>query len=218
MIEYIIPENPDDRVLRRASYLLNNNDVICFPTDTNWVLAAAIDSKKGIDLLYKLKGEDQGKHFSIMCSSISQASKYSLISDFAFRKINRKIPGPYTFIFNPSKDLPKAIKSYRKEKQIGIRIPSAIFCKKLLEFHGDALVTTSITSMTLEKKGYSNTYGPYEQEIYSYQIEDAFSAEIKMILDPGDFHFIGPSTVVDFSNGDDPSVLRKGAGDVSGLI
>ena len=215
MIEYVIPENPDDRILNRASLLMEEGGIVCFPTDTNWVFAASTDSKKGIDALYVIKGAEKGKHFSMMCSNISEASQYGIIYDSAFKKIRKVLPGPFTLIFEPTKELPRAIRGYRKEKEIGIRIPASNLCKRLLEATGKPIITTSITHEMLEKTD-AGIYLDQDSMIYSYQLEEAYGHRLKMIIDPGDFEFHGSSSVISFATDDgSPEVVRAGAGDVS---
>lgn len=218
MIEYIIPENPDDRILRRASEAMRSGGLVCFPSDTNWVVAASTCSKKGIDSLYDFKGAEKGKHFSMMCNSISDASQYGVIYDQAFRLIKRCLPGPYTFIFAPTKDIPRAIRGYRKEHEIGIRIPDNLFCQRLVSTHGEPLVTTSLT-MPMLKASHIGVTVDDSLPIYSYQLEEAFGHLFSMIIDPGEFEFLGESSVVTFATDDGvPVVLRNGAGDTSLFI
>lgn len=215
MIEYIIAENPDDRILKRASENIRAGGLICFPSDTNWVVAASACSKKGIDALYDFKGAEKGKHFSMMCNSISDASRYGTIFDHAFRLIKKVLPGPYTFIFSPTKEIPRAVRGYRKEHEIGIRIPDNTLCQRLVSMHGEPLVTSSLTHQMLKATHVGNTVDD-SVPIYSYLIEEAYGHLFSMIIDPGEFEFFGESSVVSFANDAGmPEVIREGAGDVS---
>ena len=213
MIEYIVADNPDERIIRRACEFLRDGKIIVFPTDTNWIFAANLMNKKAVEAIYKIKGSDKKKHLSVICSSISQASKYANISNSAFRLINKAVPGPYTFILTPTREIPRSIKEYKKSREIGIRIPKSKICVKLIEFFDYPIITASLTSDLLKDNGIS----VYGDEIFSYQIEEAFNYQISMVLDPGEFHIpINGSTIIDFSNEDDvPKLLREGAGDFS---
>src|SRR3989339_1142856 len=126
MIHYVISTNPDDRVLKRATYALSEGGLIAFPTDSSWVIAASPMSKVAVERLYKLKNVDHHKHFSLLCNTIAQASRYAFISDAVYKRIRNKLPGPYTFVFTPTNDLPRSIRDYKKEKEIGIRIPASV--------------------------------------------------------------------------------------------
>lgn len=216
MISYVIAENPDDRILAKACLALDADQVIAFPTDTSWVLAANLFSKKAVESLYRLKGIDKKKHLSVLCNNISQASRFAVISDSCFRRIRSKVPGPYTFIFAPSYEIPRTIKDYRKDNQIGIRIPQSILCSRLIERYEHPILATSITRSMLSIEEDDESFEPIQ--IFSYQIEEAFP-QLQIILDPGEFHSLGGSSVIDFStNGDSPIVIREGAGDVSSFL
>ncbi len=215
MIEYIIPENPDDRIINRAIDMMNSGGIICFPTDTNWVFAASTDSKKAIDALYSIKGVEKDKHFSMICNNISEASQYGIIYDGAFKLIRKVLPGPYTLIFEPTKELPRAIRGYRKEKEIGIRIPASILCQRLVQANGKPIITSSVTHDMLAENS-NGLFLDQDSMIYSYQIEETYGHRLQMIIDPGDFEFHGDSSVINFATDDGiPAVIRAGAGDVS---
>ncbi len=211
MIHYVVANNPDDRILNQIANLLTNGGVVSFPTDTNWVLAASPFSRKGVDSLYKIKAINRKKHLSLLCNNISQASKYAIISNNTFRLIKRKIPGPFTFIFNPRKDIPRTIKDYRKDGEIGIRIPDSILTQRLIDAFEGPIITTSISPEMLELP--TNDDG--EEEIFSYQIEDYFQHQVNCIIDPCQENPLLPSSIVDFSNDDVPVIIREGAGNIS---
>lgn len=212
MITYVVYENPDDRILRKASDLLKNGGVICLPTDTNWVFAACPLSKRGVDNLYRVKGVDRKKHLSILCNSISQASQFAIIDNQVYRLVKGCIPGAYTFIFNPTRDLPRVIKSYHGESEIGIRIPDSILCNRLIAVHGDALITTSVSWEMLHE---ANALDGFNSEIFSYQIEEKFDQHLDMIIDPSYEQRLEASTIVDFSGEEAPTIIRFGAGDAT---
>ncbi len=220
MISYVVSSNPDDRILQRAANFLDDGKLVAFPTDSHWSIATSPYSKSGVDLLYKMKKVDHHKHFSLLCNSISQASKYAYIPDVAYRRIRSKLPGPYTFIFTPTNDLPRYIRDYKKDKEIGIRIPKSVLVNKLVEHLKHPLITTSISSEMLPE--FFETEKVEEEgqyEIYSYQIEEGIGHQLAMIIDPGDFEFSGPSTIIDFSKDIyAPVVLREGLGECESFL
>ena len=63
MIETINFDNIDDRVLIRAKKILDNNGLICVPTDTSFSIVCSPNSKHGIDKLKSLKGK--GTQFTV---------------------------------------------------------------------------------------------------------------------------------------------------------
>lgn len=209
MIEYIIPHSPDDRVLRKASAILSKGGLVCFPTDTSWILAACSTKKDGIEKLYKVKKEGVQKHFSILCNDISKASEVAQIDNQAFRLLKKTIPGNYTFIFEATKKIAKFVQASKTDKEVGIRFVPSTLVNKLIETHGEVLVSTNIPKSLLGID--ENSFDP----IYSYQLEDSISHITDLIIDPGEFDFDGPSSIVDFSSGGVPVIVREGAGDIS---
>ncbi|MBT3235832.1 MAG: threonylcarbamoyl-AMP synthase [Bdellovibrionales bacterium] len=215
MIEYVIPNNPDDRILDRISTVLDAGKVVVLPTDTNWVFVASIKKSQGAERLYRIKGLDRHKHLTVLCNSISQASHYAVISNAQYRLIRPKLPGPFTFIFNPTSHLPRVLKSYKRDKEIGIRVPQSTLISRLIEAHQSPLVSTSLTlDLLLHNLApeFCKELGGVE-EIYSYLIEEAFSNQVEVVVDSEGTELSGNSTVVDFSNQEEgPQIIRQGSG------
>lgn len=207
MIEYIVAHNPDDRVLKKACDILNQGGLVCLPTDTNWILIASPFHKDGIEKLYKLKKENDTKHFSVFCSDISMASEVAIIDNQSFKTLKKAIPGHFTFIFEASKKIAKVIKATKTDKEIGIRFVPSILVTKLIETLGQPVISTNIPMHVLNLNP--------EDEVFSYMIEDSeLSHQIDLIIDPGEHEFSGPSTIISFLN-NNIEVIREGAGDLS---
>ena len=205
MIEYILDHSPDDRILKKASALMKEGGIVCVPTDTHWVMLTDAFSKSGVEKLYRLKGEQKSHHFSIICSSISMASDYAVIPDSSFRLINRKIPGHYTFIFEATKKMIKTLKASKTDHEIGLRFIPIHFINALIEVHGSGLISTNVDEKVLGMPIDLN-------ELYSFQLEECLSAKVDMIIDPGEYHFVGSSTIYNFA-GEFPELVRAGAGE-----
>lgn len=203
MIEYVVEQNIDDRILNRASQILRNGGLVCFPTENNWVAVADPYNKKSVDKLYQLRHVENTKHFSILCSSFQKAMEIAFIDNGAFSLMKKVVPGPYTFIFEAQKKVTKLLKASRYDHQVGLRFPPGALCRSLLDAHDDILISTHITAEMLELEE-----GSF---LYSALIEDYFGSMIDLILDPGEHEFVGPTTIVDFTSGE-PEVVREGAG------
>jgi len=207
MIEYIIPHNPDDRILKRAGTLLKEGKIICFPTDTNWLLVCDVFSPKAVESLYKVKGEELDHHFSVLCTGISEASQIALIHNNGFRWLNKMTPGPYTFIFEANKKIVKAVKASHRDHEVGIRIPDCPIVAALARSFPCTLLSTNITPSMVGLSAEQDHH-----DIYSVLIEQELGTAISMILDPGEVSFLGPSTVIDFREENQPVLIRQGAG------
>lgn len=210
MIEYVVEHNPDDRILQKASQILRNGGLLCFPTETNWVIVADPFNKQGVDKLYRLRHVDNTKHFTILCDSFQKAQEVSFIDDGAFKILKKIIPGPYTFIFEAQKKITKNLKASKTDKQVGIRFPPVALCRHFLKIHGEVVISSHLTREMLELEDES-------MPIYSALIEDYYGGQIDLILDPGEYDFIGNfTTIIDFTTGG-PEIVREGAGPVDFL-
>jgi tRNA threonylcarbamoyl adenosine modification protein (Sua5/YciO/YrdC/YwlC family) len=210
MIDYVVAQNPDDRTLLKASQILRNGGLICFPTETNWVVVADPFNREGVDKLYKLRHVENTKHFTILCDSFQKAQEVCHIEDGAFRILKKIIPGSYTFIFEAQKKITKYLKASKTDKEVGIRFPPIKLCQRLLEIHGEVVISSHLTHDMLDLDEDS----PF---LYGALIDEYFGNKIDLILDPGEYEFLGESTsIVDFTTGT-PIVMREAAGDVSFL-
>jgi tRNA threonylcarbamoyl adenosine modification protein (Sua5/YciO/YrdC/YwlC family) len=206
MIEYILRNSPDDRILRKASALLKQGELICIPSDTNWVLLADPYVKGATDKLYKVKKEGSQKHFSVFCKEISIASEIAKIDNSSFKVLKKHIPGNFTFIFEATKKIAKTLSATKADKEIGIRFVPCNIIDRLLEIHEGILITSQVPpEISNVSEG---------EDLFSYMLEDSLRGIAQMIIDPGELEFTGKSTIVSFINGF-PEVIREGAGDAS---
>jgi len=206
MIEYILAHSPDNRILKKASDILNNDGIVCLPTDTNWILVASPNSKNGIEKLYKIKEEGKDKHFSLLCSDIKKASEVAMIDNNAFRILKKLTPGHYTFIFEATKKAAKFLKASKTNKEVGLRFVPSVLVNTFIDIHEEVLVSTNIPRSMLSVEE--------SDEIYSYQIEEELASIVDMIIDPGEIEFSGMSSIIDLTT-EAATVIREGAGDLS---
>ncbi len=144
MILAIHPDNPDKRKIKQVADLLRNGGIVIYPTDTVYGLACDIMNKEAIEKICRQKGINPEKHnLTMMCSSISQLTDYALqIDNRIFHIIKNLIPGPYTFILQAGKEVPKLFKN--KKKTMGVRIPDNKICQALIAELGNPIFSSSI--------------------------------------------------------------------------
>ena len=203
MIEYVIPESPDDRILDKACEIIREGGLVALPTDTSWIVVANPFNKKGVSNIYRFKGADKLKHLSLLCENFSKASEVAVISDVVFKTLRKVIPGHYTFIFEATKKIIRAVQANKTDHSVGLRFVPSHLVTKLLERYGDSLISTNFEK---ERMGLKES-----DSIYSYLIEEKYAGDIEMIIDPGEYEFVGPSTIIDYSE-DFPQLVREGAG------
>jgi tRNA threonylcarbamoyl adenosine modification protein (Sua5/YciO/YrdC/YwlC family) len=140
----VFPSSPDMRKIAQAVEVLRNGGIIIYPTDTIYGLGCDIHNKKAIERLCQLKNIPVKKaNFSFICSSLSHLSQFSKsISTPTYRVLNANLPGPFTFILEASREVPKLI--MRNKKTAGIRVPNHPICQLLLQEFGSPIISTSL--------------------------------------------------------------------------
>ncbi|RHX87754.1 L-threonylcarbamoyladenylate synthase [Leptospira stimsonii] len=198
MIISLHPINPEKRKLQQISEDLLEGKVFIFPTDTVYALVADSQSKLGVEKLYELKNIPKNQPLSLLCPSISIASNYiEYLPNEAFRLMKKLTPGPFTFIIRANKNLPRVSFSNQKEKQIGIRIPDAIYLQELMKIHPNPLTSTSV-------------FANDEFIIEVDSLEEIYGSRVEGIIDGG-IVAVELSTILDVT-GDEIVVVREGKG------
>jgi len=218
MIEYIVPNNIDDRVLAKTARILNEGGLAALPTDTSWSLVCSLKSKAGIKKLKSLSGERDERHFTLLCSDISQFGDLCSIDNTRFRLIKRLSPGPYVFILKTLPGTEKTLDIRRRE--VGVRIPAHPVPLALIETLKFPLYSiTAKRSMRanndfdIENSDEIDTELPPipQEDLFegAWEIEDIEGLDI--ILDSGEERERIFSTILDIT-GDEVIPLRRGAG------
>jgi tRNA threonylcarbamoyl adenosine modification protein (Sua5/YciO/YrdC/YwlC family) len=196
------PLQPEPWLVARAAQALRRGGVVVLPTDTVYGLACRLDDSAAIERLYGVKGISPSKRLSILVPDISSASRYARgISNPVFRMMRRVLPGPYTFIFQATSEVPRIM--LRKRRTVGLRIPDCPIVTALLEEVGGPLLTTSVRNAR------------DEFVIDPAEIEEALKGQVDLVVGGGRL-LNEPSTVIDLS-ADEPVLVRRGKGDVDAL-
>ncbi len=200
---HLDPEHPKDRLIRQAADVLKQGGVVIYPTDTVYGLGCDIYNKNTIDRIYQIKGMNKRQPLSFICPNLKEISKYAHVSNRAYKAMRHLLPGPYTFVLEATKFVPRKLLTTNK-KTVGIRVPDHSICLRLLELFGNPIISTSV----------SDSDGRILAD--PREIEAIFGNKVDLILDVGVLPS-EPSTVIDFIE-DEPKVLRAAKGDVSYLV
>ena len=200
MIIQLNDDFPSPYRIQRLAKLLEDGAVIAIPTDTCYALACLPHKKSAVEQLVKLRKLDPKKPRALVFSSIQQISTYTLLSDLSFRVLKRFLPGPYCFILESNRKLPRFIGD--KRQHIGVRMPDHAVVLALLEELDTPLTVTS----AIDPESNELLYDPWS-------IESTFGHGLAAVIDsdgvPGEV-----SSVIKLVD-DDYEVLREGLGDVS---
>jgi tRNA threonylcarbamoyl adenosine modification protein (Sua5/YciO/YrdC/YwlC family) len=195
-------QNPQARLIKKAVDILRDGGIIIYPTDTVYGLGCDLYNKKGIEKIYEMKRRNKKQPFSFVCADLKDISRYARVSDYAYKTMKRLLPGPYTFILEASRLVPKII--LPKRQTTGIRVPDNRICLALVRELGQPIISTSVKTENGEILG------------DPFRIKEKFEHSVDLVIDGGT---LTPeqSSVVSLVD-DVIEVIRVGKGDVSTLI
>ena len=202
MLIEINTKNPQQRLITQVVDVIKRGGIIAYPTDTYYGIGCDIMNKKAIEKIYLLKQRDKIKPFSFLCSDLKNISHYAKVSNYAYKTMKRLLPGPYTFVLEGSKLVPKIMLT--KRKTAGIRVPDNSICLEMVKVLGNPIISTS-ASMPDGTLFFDPSL-----------IHDYFQSRIDIVIDGGPVPGY-PSSVISLIN-DMPEVIREGRGDVGIFI
>jgi tRNA threonylcarbamoyl adenosine modification protein (Sua5/YciO/YrdC/YwlC family) len=197
----IHPVNPQVRLVRRTVEILLEGGVIVYPTDSSYALGCQLGEKSALERIRRIRRMDEKHNFTLMCRDLSEITTYAKIDNQAFRLLKVLTPGPYTFIHEGTKQVPRRL-LHPKRKAIGIRVPDNESCRALL---GE--LNQPILSTTLIRPGEEHPMTDPDA------MREALDKQVDLIIDGG-FCGLDPTTVVDMI-AEPPHVVRLGKGDAS---
>ena len=201
------PDNPQPRLLKQTVALLERGGIAAVPTDSSYALVCHLDDKAAADSLRRIRGVDDKHHLTLLCRDLSELSAYARVDNKQFRVLKTATPGPYTFILEASKEVPRRL-SHPSRKTIGLRVPEHKTLQALLELHGAPLLAT-----TLIPRGQTESLND------ANDIRELLEHDLAAVLDAGACH-LEPTTVIDLTamtDGGEAVVLRMGRGDIQVL-
>ena len=193
--------NPQRRALVQIAEIVRSGGVIAYPTDSCYALGCQLGNRDGMARIRTIRGLDDRHHLTLVCQDFAQLGQFAYVANPVFRAIKAATPGSYTFILPATKEVPRILQHPRK-KTVGVRIPRHVVTQALLAELGEPLVSSTLL---LPGEDESMTQG--------WQIADQLDHFVDAVIDSGDCG-TEPTTVIDFS-GDEPEIVRRGAGDVS---
>ena len=198
---HIHPDNPQGRLIHQAVNIIKQGGVVVYPTDSGYAIGCGLGEKKAMDRILMIRKVDRNHNFTLVCQDLSEIASFARVDNAAFRVIRSLTPGPYTFIFKGTKEVPKRVLN-EKRKTIGIRVPDNKIALALLEELGEPLMSSTLLLP-----------GDEFAESDPDEIRNRLEKQVDLVIHGG---YLGekPTSVVDFSD-DEPVIIRRGEGDVS---
>ncbi len=195
----------DLAIIRRAAKLVEDGELVVFPTETVYGIAARA-SADTIAKLDEIKNRDLEKHYTLHVSSPSVIENYiPNIAPRIRRLIDNALPGPLTLVFDVSKDIELLEKKFSKEvmdiiyknKSIGLRCPD------------NAVATTLLSLVDAQVVAPSANIGGEAPATDAQMAYEMLNTKVAMILDCGPCREKQSSTVVRVK-GSGFEILREG--------
>ncbi|MEH3023865.1 MAG: L-threonylcarbamoyladenylate synthase [Pseudomonas oryzihabitans] len=195
----IHPQNPQPRLIRQAVDVIQSGGVVAYPTDSSYALGCRIGEKSAVERIRRIRQLDDKHNFTLVCCDLSELGIYAKVDTSAFRLLKAYTPGPYTFILNATREVPRML-LHPKRRTIGVRVPQHPITLALLEALGEPLM-----SVSLILPGDDEALGD------AWEIRERLEHFVDLVIEGGPGG-LQPSTVISLA-GDEPEVIRVGAGD-----
>ncbi|HKM26104.1 MAG TPA: L-threonylcarbamoyladenylate synthase [Thiopseudomonas sp.] len=192
-------ENPQDRLIKQAADVVRKGGVIIYPTDSSYALGCRLGDKTALERIRRIRRLDDKHNFTLMCRDLSELGVFAKVDTKAFRLLKAYTPGPYTYILNATREVPRML-MHPKRRTIGLRVPGHPIAHALLTELGEPLMSVTLILPDADEP----LSDPYE-------IRDLLENQVDLIIDGG-YGGIEASTVVSFVD-EEPEILREGCGD-----
>ncbi|MBD5805485.1 Threonylcarbamoyl-AMP synthase [Azoarcus sp. Aa7] len=195
------PELPQPRLIRQAAEIMRAGGLVAFPTDSAYALGGITGDAELLQRIRRLRGVDERHNFTLMCRDLSEIAKYAKVDNAQYRLLKAVTPGPYTFILEGTKELPRRV-LHPKRKTIGLRVPEHPVVAALLQELDEPILTSTLL---LPDDDFPLT-DPEE-------IRDRLEKQVELVIEAG---YCGPeaTTVIDLTSGA-PVLIRAGRGDLA---
>jgi len=199
----IHPGNPQRRLLDTVAGILRDGGLIVYPTDSCYALGCQLGEKGAAERIRRIRATGKDHNCTLVCRDLSEIAVYAHVDNSAYRLIRALTPGPFTFIFRATNEVPKRLQ-HPKRRTIGLRVPDHAIAQGILE-----ALDAPIMSSTLVFPGEDLPMTD------AAEIRERLERSVEAVVDGGSCG-LEPTTVLDFTGGE-VVVRRKGKGDVAFL-
>ena len=183
--------------LKEPAQIIKKGGIVIFPTETVYGIGTNGLDENAIQKLYEVKQRPLNKPISLLVNNIEMVEKIAKnITEVEYKLMERFFPGPLTIILEKRDIVPDILTS--NTNTIGIRMPSGEIAKKLIEFAGVPIATSS-SNISGRPSGTNIT-----------DIKKDFEGKVDCFIDNGESELGIPSTVIRIID-NIPHILRQGA-------
>jgi L-threonylcarbamoyladenylate synthase len=196
-MELLFPsESGLDKTIRRLRQLLDNTEIIAFPTETFYGLGVNYNQGEALEQLYHIKRRPLDKAMPLIIGKTELLTLLTpVISPAAEKLIDKFWPGPLTLIFEACGNLSPYITA--GTGKVAVRIPGPSFALDLAR-HLDYPITATSANITGMPPAETAT-----------AVIDYFGSSVAAVVDTGKTPGDTPSTIVDVT-GSEIRLIRQG--------
>jgi len=195
----IHPDDPQPRLIAQVAEVLRAGGLVAYPTDSSYAIGWHMGDQRAVKEVQRIRRTDKKHNFTVVCRDLAEVATYARVENWVYRLLKSHTPGPYTFILQATREVPRRVLNPRK-KTIGLRVPDNSVSQAIL-----AELAEPMMSSTLILPGQDMPMTDPSEILHR------LGKDVDLIVDSG-VCGIEPTTVVDLT-GDFPVLLRKGQGD-----
>ncbi len=188
------PTHPQPRLIAQAVKLIQGGALAVVPTDACYALVCHLGDKQASERLRAIRGIDDKHLLTILCADLSQLASYALVDNQQFRFLKHWTPGPYTFVLEATKEVPKRL-AHPQRRTIGLRVPTSAVLHELLSQLGEPVLASTLRL-------------PQEEQALADpdEIIAKLGKRIDLMMDVGVLG-VEPTTIIEFSS--QGAVIRR---------
>ena len=143
MKKYVNIKNKIDyNKLKKPAEVIKQGGIVIFPTETVYGIGTNGMDAEAIEKLYKIKERPYHKPISLLVSDIHMVNSIAKdITDLEYKLMEKFFPGPLTIILKKKNIVPDILTA--GQNTVGVRIPSGKIARKLIEYVGKPIATSS---------------------------------------------------------------------------
>ena len=171
----------DKRSLNKILSLLNQEEIVAFPTDTVFGIGVIYNSANAVNKMKIAKGRDASKPFPLMVADVEQMEEVAYLSDRERKIAEKYMPGALTLVLNKKDTVDDSF--VNGFKTIAIRIPDDRFALRLLKKAGPMFVTSANMSGEPAANTHEEVLGQLDGRIAAVVKGEAKSHVASTIID-----------------------------------